>query len=311
MASSHSSSASPILPDAAEGEYNRGSSSSQSEPRNFRGDGDDESSRGSSHSAPGRLSIQHAADDRIEVEDECPICFELLFDPLITHCRHTFCRICLEDMISKREESPVRPESLYWFESRGGLPRGVRCPICQQQTYVTEDTVRVQALRQKYPGVWASRGGRPSWGGDNGDGIQTITFWMANSYVGTLGAAELPGFHRWTFILQPTRTDIIAEVQISIRMIQNGADTDEPLHFLVQAYHWIISADRAPQAPTMTCHVRLKEGYQWVFEDQWVPPVLLSNTMLPPETLRLEWILGLGSGDLCRFTLKFKMVEEV
>ncbi|RYP89797.1 hypothetical protein DL770_004091 [Monosporascus sp. CRB-9-2] len=168
MASPPSPSASPILPDAAEDEYNRGSSRSQSEPGTLDDAGDDENNRDSSRSTPEPPnlddagneenrgssrstseppnrddagddenngdssrstseppSLQHAAADDLEPEDECPICFELLFDPLTTHCQHTFCRICLEDMLSKREEPaeqegpPLRPESLYWFQSRG------------------------------------------------------------------------------------------------------------------------------------------------------------------------------------------------
>ncbi|RYP61472.1 hypothetical protein DL769_007698 [Monosporascus sp. CRB-8-3] len=229
MASSRSPAASPILSDAADDEYNRESSHSQSAPPNLDDAGDDENNGGSSRSTSEHPSPHHAADDYIELEDECPICFELLFDPLTTRCQHTFCRICLEDMITAREVSPeyegppAGPETLYWFDSSAGQTRGVRCPICQQQTYVTEDTARAQALQQKYPGIWASRGGRPSWGGDNGDGIQTISLWMASSYVGSLDLGRgpipygAPGFYKWTFILEPSRTDIIAETWLGQR----------------------------------------------------------------------------------------------
>ncbi|KAF9527621.1 SNF2 family N-terminal domain-containing protein [Crepidotus variabilis] len=54
------------------------------------------------------------------VEDDCPICFDLMTDAVITPCGHTFCRECIVDCI--HQKGPVEAGA----ENENG------CPCCRQ-----------------------------------------------------------------------------------------------------------------------------------------------------------------------------------
>ena len=56
---------------------------------------------------------------KIKIVDQslsCPVCLERYRDPRLLTCNHSFCRVCLEDIVTRRhidEEYPVGESDLY------------------------------------------------------------------------------------------------------------------------------------------------------------------------------------------------------
>jgi len=48
-------------------------------------------------------------------DEECPICLEELKTPVITHCAHLFCRICIVQVINSDKVSVLTCSVLYVF----------------------------------------------------------------------------------------------------------------------------------------------------------------------------------------------------
>ena len=46
----------------------------------------------------------------------CPICIDLLVEPLVLHCGHSFCRKCLETTLDYKKECPMCREGLKGYE---------------------------------------------------------------------------------------------------------------------------------------------------------------------------------------------------
>ena len=56
------------------------------------------------------------AQARIKIVDQslsCPVCFERFRDPRLLVCNHSFCRVCLEDIVKKRRVDPEHPVGEY------------------------------------------------------------------------------------------------------------------------------------------------------------------------------------------------------
>ncbi|KAK4130663.1 RAD5-like protein [Trichocladium antarcticum] len=51
--------------------------------------------------------LQQALQLVIESQEECPVCFDLMTSPVITHCKHVFCRPCISKVISIQEKCPL------------------------------------------------------------------------------------------------------------------------------------------------------------------------------------------------------------
>jgi len=78
----------------------------------------------------------------IDVDFKCSICLELFYQPVITNdCQHTFCKRCLDDFLDGSESVP--------------------CPLCRCRITAvrgyTEDTKRIDILREKYSIEYAKR----------------------------------------------------------------------------------------------------------------------------------------------------------
>jgi SWI/SNF-related matrix-associated actin-dependent regulator of chromatin subfamily A3 len=43
----------------------------------------------------------------IESQEDCPVCFDVLDDPLITHCKHSFCRKCITKVVEIQHRCPM------------------------------------------------------------------------------------------------------------------------------------------------------------------------------------------------------------
>lgn len=51
--------------------------------------------------------LQEALRLFIENQEECPICFDPLSSPVITHCKHVFCRGCISKVIEMQGKCPM------------------------------------------------------------------------------------------------------------------------------------------------------------------------------------------------------------
>lgn len=54
-----------------------------------------------------RTLLQQALQLVIESQEECPVCMESLADPVITHCKHVFCRACISKVIEIQHKCPM------------------------------------------------------------------------------------------------------------------------------------------------------------------------------------------------------------
>ncbi|KAK4152043.1 RAD5-like protein [Chaetomidium leptoderma] len=54
-----------------------------------------------------RALLQQALQLVIESQEECPVCMEPLTDPVITHCKHFFCRACISKVIDIQHKCPM------------------------------------------------------------------------------------------------------------------------------------------------------------------------------------------------------------
>ncbi|EAQ88403.1 hypothetical protein CHGG_05022 [Chaetomium globosum CBS 148.51] len=54
-----------------------------------------------------RALLQQALQLIIESQEECPVCMEHLTDPVITHCKHSFCRACISRVIEIQHKCPM------------------------------------------------------------------------------------------------------------------------------------------------------------------------------------------------------------
>lgn len=54
-----------------------------------------------------RALLQQALQLVIESQEECPVCMEYLTNPVITHCKHFFCRTCISKVIEIQHKCPM------------------------------------------------------------------------------------------------------------------------------------------------------------------------------------------------------------
>ncbi|KAK4121600.1 RAD5-like protein [Parathielavia appendiculata] len=54
-----------------------------------------------------RALLQQALQLVIESQEECPVCMDPLNDPVITHCKHVFCRACISKVIEIQHKCPM------------------------------------------------------------------------------------------------------------------------------------------------------------------------------------------------------------
>lgn len=54
-----------------------------------------------------RALLQQALQLVIESQEECPVCMESLTNPVITHCKHVFCRACISRVIEIQHKCPM------------------------------------------------------------------------------------------------------------------------------------------------------------------------------------------------------------
>ncbi|KAK4506567.1 hypothetical protein PRZ48_000299 [Zasmidium cellare] len=236
-------------------------------------------------------------EDSVEEDDLCPICRLLLYNPVTTSCNHTLCASCMahwadvslsqQMTIVDVDEEPVPFNPVSELEAR--------CPMCRTQTTATTDAVRTEALKAKYPALWAERETEEEGEGEMG-GIQTLTVYVGNRHK--MVESEDANQHEWAFFVKPSRTDIVEEVQFLLhptfrpnRVIRQRAPYE------IRRLGWGVF--------TLVAYVILKAGYSWVSDDAQDSPDGAPKGMLPLEwTLDFNGFGGKGSMGRCRLKVK-------
>jgi SWI/SNF-related matrix-associated actin-dependent regulator of chromatin subfamily A3 len=54
-----------------------------------------------------RAILQEALKLVVESQEDCPVCIDSLTTPVITHCKHAFCRACITKVISLQHKCPM------------------------------------------------------------------------------------------------------------------------------------------------------------------------------------------------------------
>lgn len=54
-----------------------------------------------------RALLQQALQLFIQNQEECPVCIETMKEPVITHCKHVFCKVCITKVIEVQHKCPM------------------------------------------------------------------------------------------------------------------------------------------------------------------------------------------------------------
>lgn len=57
--------------------------------------------------AENRALLQQALQLIIESQEDCPVCMEPMTNPVITHCKHAFCRVCISKVVEIQHKCPM------------------------------------------------------------------------------------------------------------------------------------------------------------------------------------------------------------
>ncbi|KAK5717139.1 hypothetical protein LTR15_009028 [Elasticomyces elasticus] len=224
----------------------------------------------------------------------------LLFNPVITACKHVLCKSCMATWADVSLSTPMTivsvDEEPKDFDSATGLE--ARCPMCRAQTSASLDEARHAALRSNYPRTYIERQTEEAEVEDGRESIKTITLYIGNRHNLITPAENSTNMHEWTFFVKPSRTDIIEEVQILLhptfrpsRIIRSRPPYE------IRRLGWGYF--------TITAAVILRAGYGWVSSDAEPSPDGVENGML-----RLDWELDFssfdGKGAMGRCRLKVK-----
>ncbi|KAK3628937.1 hypothetical protein LTR22_022130 [Elasticomyces elasticus] len=259
--------------------------------------------RWSPQASASNSNVSPPVDDAEDIheDDICPVCQLLLFNPVITACKHVLCKSCMATWADVSLSTPMIivsvDEEPKDFDSATGLE--AKCPMCRMQTSASLDEARHAVLRSKYPHSYIERQTEEAEIEDSRESIQTITLYIGNRHsLVTPAEGSSSNTHDWTFFVKPSRTDIIEEVQILLhptfrpsRIIRSRPPYE------IRRLGWGYF--------TITAAVILRAGYGWVSSDAEPSPDGVENGML-----RLEWGLDFssfdGKGAMGRCRLKVK-----
>jgi hypothetical protein len=182
-----------------------------------------------------------------------------------------------------------------------GADTEARCPMCRTPTSATPNSTMSTQLQDKYPVTYQTRAAEETSEDDpNAGTIETLTLCIGNTHKLISPAPESQNMHLWNFFVRPSRTDIIAAVEIQLH------PTFRPPHV------------RLTQAPyevqrkgwgyfVITTHVVLKQGWSWVSEDAEEVPFRGDGVK---ARLPLDWTLDFtgfeGKGSMGRCRLKVR-----
>ncbi|KAH0291909.1 hypothetical protein KCU62_g2401, partial [Aureobasidium sp. EXF-3399] len=182
-----------------------------------------------------------------------------------------------------------------------GADTEARCPMCRTPTSATPNSTIATQLQEKYPITYQTRATEETSEDDpNASTIETLTLCIGNTHKLISPAPESQNMHLWNFFVRPSRTDIIAAVEVQLH------PTFRPPHLrLTQAPYEI--QRKGWGYFVITTHVILKPGWSWVSEDAEAVPFRGDEVK---AKLPLDWTLDFsgneGKGSMGRCRLKIR-----
>jgi hypothetical protein len=202
-----------------------------------------------------------------EISDEhlCPICHLLTYNPVTTRCNHTLCSTCFSHWadVSMTSQMTILPPS-----SSASMLEGedteARCPMCRTPTSATPNPSLETQLQTKYPTSYPKRAEEEETcnNDQNAETIETLTLCIGNTHklIASPSPDEPSNMHLWKFFVRPSRTDIVAAVEIQLH------PTFRPSH--LRLTHAPFEVERKGWGYfVVTAFVVLKRGWSWVSED--------------------------------------------
>ena len=237
--------------------------------------------------------LQDVQTDDIDEDERCPKCRELLFEPVTTSCKHSFCAACMshqaDDELALIWE-PLESGNIQGDAAQENFGRQYSCPVCGAQALLYHNTALAQQLQIKHPRTFAQRS-ETAHAADDDSGFMSIA-------IGNWHDLVRADHHRWTFFIKPSRTDIIREVHVNLH--ESFAEPHKVLRrppYKLNCRGWGYF--------TVGVQLILQPGYVWLSKNA---EDALDGT--PGAALKLQWTLdfashgGLGSMGRCRVKMQ-------
>lgn len=214
----------------------------------------------------------------VHEDERCPNCKQLLFEPVTTSCKHSFCAACMshqtDDELALIWE-PLGSGNVQGDAAQENFGRPRSCPVCGAESLLYHNTALAQQLQSKYPRTFTQRSEKAC-SADEDSGIISISIGNWHELVKT-------DHHRWTFFVKPSRTDVIGEVHIHLH--ESFAQPHKVLKkppYVLHCKGWGYF--------TVLVQLVLKPGYVWISKNAEDGPDGTARA-----SLKLQWTLDFGS----------------
>lgn len=242
------------------------------------------------------------SNEDIAIDDQCPICQLLLFNPVRTQCNHLLCASCMAQWADVSSANHIEPSSLDinladfnpHYDPTYDLE--ANCPMCRTRTNAAPDKTLAKRLEKKYPTTYAER--RVEEEVERGtkvgsDGVEGVMILIGNKHRAERGSEDA-NQHDWTFFVRTSRPEIVKEVRVNLH------PTFRPPRLVLRNPPYEV---RRLGWGTFTIEavIVLKEPYSWVTGE---------GDERQPK-LELSWQLTFeGRGRQGRVRAKVRKVEE-
>lgn len=228
------------------------------------------------------------------IDESCPLCARLLYEPVTTSCHHRCCEHCLidhshDDLILLFEplDSAGKAEGQAAIENFGTMRP---CPVCKSRAYVWRNLALTHYLQTKHTLKYTERAAEVN-GSDTDAEILTI-------HIGNWHELVAKDAHRWNVFVKPSRTDIIKDVHVQLH--ESFANREK--HFSKPPYKIHGKGWGFFRFPI---YLILKSGYEWVCEEAEDGPDGSQKAQLGLNwTLDFESHNGRGSMGRCRVKVR-------
>ena len=251
---------------------------------------------------PARILQETVADD----DDDCVICYQTLYRPVRTNCKHAACESCMLHWALTALDNPKAEElpSNFGFSVEG---IGFKCPTCRTYTEARYNKELDDKLRIKYPNEYAARHAEEAqFILDTDDSSEKMMIMFGNSHRKVPPTISPHSGrvreHEWTFFVKTSKQDLIEFVHV----VLHPSYREERLVTLSEAP---FSCTRLSWGFFLIfAGIQLKEGYEWVDEPRAVDSDAENGRVR--NRLPIEWLLEFGgNGRQENRTVKYKKVE--